>query len=409
MTARLAFWSVAALPLTPPANTYGQVGVLGGDLANSPTKRPLLQLVGAAEVVGGRLRLTPSMAQLAGAAWFSEKRYLAGGFEAVFRFQITEPGGLGPGADGFAFVLQNEGPFALAGRGSAGGFALGDGVRNPKSPGIPRSVAVFFDTFRNPDGFDPSDNYVAICSNGDVPKMRWPPRRLGTGRKLGARMKDGQVHEARIVYEPPVMSVYLDSGAAGAVPALSAPVDLGSVLDKDGRAYVGFTASTGFGFENHDILDWQFDGGLPSVHSDIGVVQSRITYLPENCLEGRNLCTPREGLVQERDGGVYHIILPAHREWGISIPNPESRAVTIANARGGVCLKLKNMEPCGGPGGFGAELNAGERAALLAPERNAGELIVKTLEGRTFFSVNGPKGKAFASGQGYFEFDVTWK
>lgn len=360
-----------------------------------------LHLVGAAGMSDGRLRLTSSIPQTAGAAWFAEKQQVAGGFEAVFRFQLTDQGGLGPGADGFAFVLQNEGPDALAGRGSAGGFALGDGRGDPSKPGIPRSIAIFFDTFRNHDADDPSDNYIAICTNGTIPKMRWPPRRLGVGRKLRVRLKDGGVHSVRILYKPPMMSVSLDEGT----PEIRVPVDLSTVVDANGLAYAGFTASTGGGFQNHDLVDWAF---TPSVSSNMFVVQSDIQFFRTNCLSGKNLCTPAEVLIEQKGPGSYHVILPAHLEWGASIPNPGMRSVTIANARGTVCWDLlAGAGECGGVEGSAAgSMAAKTRAAFLIPDRNPGALVTRTERGRTWFSINGRKDRGFAENQGFFEFDV---
>jgi hypothetical protein len=167
---------------------------------------------------------------------------------------------------------------------------------------------VFFDTYENSDAHDPSDNYIAISTNGPIHKMRWPPSRLGVGRKLKIRLKDGRVHEARIRYMPPVITVYLDNGK----PEIQVPVDLGTVVDASGYAYIGFTASTGNGYENHDILDWSF---TPAVSSDITSVQTNITYFRTNCLEGRNLCTPPQAIVEESGPGQYHVIIPAHLAW----------------------------------------------------------------------------------------------
>jgi hypothetical protein len=369
----------------------------------APPKRPHLNLVGDAEIFAKRLRLTPASRQTVGAAWLSEKKYVAGGFEAVFRFQITEPGGLGPGADGFAFVLQNHGPDAIAGRGSAGGFSLS---RDLSEPAIPRSIAVFFDTFQNDDALDPSSNYIAVCTNGPMPNMRWPPSRLGVGRKLKVRLKDGRVHEARVRYKPPVITVSLDNGD----PEIRVPVDLRTVVDASGYAYVGFTASTGNGYENHDILDWSFTPAIPDVSSDITLVQSNITYSRTSCLEGRNLCTPPEAIVEENGPGQYHVILPAHLPWGAGIPNPGARPVTVTNRKGNVCLDSKALEQCSGPDGMATgTMGDKDRASLIDPDRNPGALIVKTDRGQTLFSVNGRKGRAFTANEGFFEFDVTLK
>ena len=136
----------------------------------------------------------------------TEKQAVLNGFETTFQFQLTEQGGLGKGADGFAFVLQNAGPDALAGRGSSGGWALGDGFGDRQRPGIPLSIAIFFDTFKNGEIKDPSDNFVTISTNGRLGEMRWPPSRLAYTRRLKVHLKDRQVHMARIANRPPVMS-----------------------------------------------------------------------------------------------------------------------------------------------------------------------------------------------------------
>src|SRR6478752_4903176 len=116
---RSSVWAIAILLQIAQSTPQGATAPAVGDAIP-------MNLVGDADILGGRLRLTPAMRQTVGAAWFSEKKYVQRGFDAVFRFQITDPGGLGPGADGFAFVLQNAGPDAIGGRGSAGGFALGN-------------------------------------------------------------------------------------------------------------------------------------------------------------------------------------------------------------------------------------------------------------------------------------------
>ena len=322
-----------------------------------------MNLVGAARRAGPVLRLTPAAQQTAGAAWLEKKQQISSGFDTSFQFQLTNQGGLGKGADGFAFVLQNAGPSAIAGRGSSGGFALGDGQRNPHSQGIPRSIAVFFDTYRNGDAKDPSDNYIAVCTNGRVGKMHWPPPRLGFTRHLNVFLKDGKVHEARIVYQPPVIKVFLDGEAV-----LTTRVDLSTIAVADGRAYVGFTASTGSGYQNHDILNWSFSGG-PNFSS--AMVTSDITFLRAACLPDRNLCTPDHAIVEQKGSGSYHIVLPANLAWGASVPG--SNAV-VSNARGIVC-----REDCIGP---------------------ADGLISKMKDGRVYFSVNG------GGYEGFFEFDV---
>lgn len=348
-----------------------------------------LRVAGTARVSGKVLRLTGAAPWMSGAAWAPEKEEVASGFETTFQFQLSGQGGLGRGADGFAFVLQNSGPAAIAGRGAAGGFALGDGVGRTDSPGIPHSIAVFFDTFRNAG--DPSGNYVAVCTNGNIAEMRWPPPRLAFQRRLHVHLKDGRIHTVRIAYRPPILSVFLDRPER---PVLMSTADLSSVVDADGRAYVGFTASTGAGYENHDILSWSFSKGIkPAVSSNIAFVKAA-------CLPARNLCTPDQAVVDEAGPGRYHIVLPANLEWGASILNPSERPITVNNARGIICWDAKRL-PEGGCSGPAVEVVVGGSPA----ETKAGTLITRTTGGRTYFSLNDRKGE-FEDNEGFIEFDV---
>jgi hypothetical protein len=353
-----------------------------GESQNVPASG--LRLVGSAQLTEKMLRLTAAQRHQAGAAWFEEKQKLTGGFESSFEFRLTGQGGLGAGADGLAFVLQNSGPDALGSPGSAGGFALGDVQRYGRSPGIPQSIAIFFDTHRNPELQDPSDNYIAVCTAGTPRQMHWPPPRLAYTRKLPVNLKDGRVHAVRIAYQPPILTVTLDGQAV-----LTSTVDLSSVVDRDGAAYVGFTASTGNGFENHDILTWSLQ---PDVSSTMSVVSSSVVFLKTSCLPDRNLCTPERAQVEETGPGTYHVVLPANVPWGASIANPSGLPVTVDKAEGTVCWDLNALGPqgCNGPGGNAA---------------GVGALVQRTRNGRTEFSVDDRTGN-FKDNEGYFEFNA---
>jgi hypothetical protein len=345
-----------------------------------------LRLAGSAQRVRKVLRLTAAERHLAGAIWFEQKQTVSAGFDTAFQFQLTGQGGLGPGADGFAFVIQNSGPEAVGGPGSAGGFALADPSHYGKRSGIPQSVAVFFDTIRNRETHDPSGNYIAICTAGTPKDMRWPPSRLAYTRKLPISLKDGEVHSVRILFQPPIISVHLDGAEV-----LTSVVELATVVDAQGAAYLGFTASTGNGFENHDILNWSFT--RPDVSSNLYVVSSEISFLKTACLPNRKLCTPNQALVEVTGPGAYHIVLPANLEWGASIPNPSSRTVSIQNARGIACWDWQGLGPegCNGPAGN---------------QSGAGALIFdRTKDRRTWFSIDDRTGN-FRDNEGFFEFDV---
>jgi len=138
----------------------------------------------------------------------------------------------------------------------------------------------------------------------------------------------------------------------------------------------------------------------------MSVVSSDIMFSMSACLPSRNLCTPERAFV-EQSGASYHVVLPANFEWGASIPNPSGREVVVTNAKGIVCwdLKARGSEGCGGPSGNGATAGAG----LLADDAPAGALIMKTHDGRTWFSVNGGSLTAFKDNEGFYEYDLEIK
>lgn len=360
------------------------------------SSHPNLTTAGSARYSGKALRLTEAKTFKAGAVWYAKKAPVSGGFDTTFEFRFTEQGGLGVGADGLAFVLQNSGPAAVAGKGSAGGWGAGDGQRKREKPGIPRAVAVFFDTFRNDEDRDPSDNYIGIFTNGGPRDMHWPPPRLAYTPDLRVRLKDGNVHSARLLYRPPVLSVYLDDPTT---PVLVSSLDVSLVADKEGNAWVGFTASTGSGYENHDLLSWTFN----STEVTSAMVSSNITFFMDKCQPGHNLCTPERAIVEETEAGRrFHIVMPANVEWPASIPNVAGKEVVVDNARGTICwdLQARGSDGCSGPDG------SPSLKGRLSKEKPAGALIMKTEGGRTYFSVNG---REFKDNEGYFEFEVAFK
>jgi hypothetical protein len=390
-------FSLASIALVLGGSGAGAAAIRFEDFASAHE----LSLVGDAAVNGGALRLTPAKGNRSGAAWFREKQPVGSGFETTFQFQLTQQGGLGHGADGFAFVIQNSGPGALGGRGSAGGFAVADPAFHNRETAIPWSIAVFFDTFRNKEEGDPSNNYVAFCTTGRPNEARWPAPRLAFTPNLPVRLKDRKVHTARVLFQPPVLSVFLDEASA---PVLQSVVDLSIVLDAQGAAWVGFTASTGGGYENQDILNWSFTA--TGVSSSMSTVSSEITFHTSACLPGRNLCTP-ESAVVEHSGAGYHVILPGNLEWGASIPDSPGKTVVVTNAHGIVCwdFTARGSEGCSGPSGNATSVGTG----FLATDAPAGALLMRAHDGHVWFSVNGRSGAEFKNNQGFYEFDLEIK
>ena len=204
-----------------------------------------LSLQGSAAQSGNVLRLTTANYSLVGSAWFNNQQSVGSGFSTTFRFQITQPGGISDddgnsGADGLAFVIQNQSETAIGGAASSMGYE-----------DITDSVAVEFDTFCNSIIGDPNGNHISVQTCGTLANSSWHSHSLGCVTDL-PNMSDGNVHTASILYQPGTMSISLDDAQV-----LTVPLDLSSKLSlNDGQAWVGFTAATWAAYENHDILGW---------------------------------------------------------------------------------------------------------------------------------------------------------
>jgi hypothetical protein len=213
------------------------------------------------------LRLTPGSANQDGSAWYTTQIPLASGFTSTFTFQFTGEGGSGGHADGIAFVIQAA-PAGVNARGEQGGaIGYGDDDGNAShSLGIPNSVAIELDTFQN--GWDPNNNHIAVmscgagnnsqhhglngCASGADPTK-------GINSTFATNLTDGNMHTVIVTYGLPCdgcqnLTVQLDGQQV-----LAVAFDLATLgLDTNDDAYVGFTGSTGGGFENQDILSWSF-------------------------------------------------------------------------------------------------------------------------------------------------------
>ena len=142
--------------------------------------------------------------------------------------------------------------------------------------GVNNSVAIEFDTYNNAgyglgDNDGNSSNHVAIDTNGNLTNTAlanvygngscgFPTGNPGQNPYTAAGcMSNGDLWTVNMSYNGTNLTVTLKDPAEGSTfTALdSYAINIASYLGTD-QAYVGFTAGTGAGWENHDIVDWTF-------------------------------------------------------------------------------------------------------------------------------------------------------
>jgi hypothetical protein len=250
----------------------------------------------ATAACGPALRLTASSPRLSGSAWYQREQEVGEGFDTTFTFRVANPSlrcdimddvhtnCRSRGADGFAFVIQQNSM-----------QALGEAGENLGYGGITNSLAVEFDTYYNPDLLEPYENHISVQTRG-WREPNSPDQSYSLGHTNEVRdLTDGEI-KVRVKYEPTfdnrllanphfmsssyvshflenadfknggqadwgvgmgTLSVYVEN-LVDAV--LIVPLSLESTLNLNhGRAWVGFTAGTGYNtWQVHDILDWEF-------------------------------------------------------------------------------------------------------------------------------------------------------
>jgi hypothetical protein len=218
-----------------------------------------LQLNGNAARAGNVLRVTPSLPGQAGSAFSTTAVSLASNvsFSTYFRFRISNPGGIGDeslqGADGLVFVVQTV-------SNTAGGAGGGIGYL-----GINDSVGVEFDTYNNCGcgPTEPNGNHVGIDLGGSVAST--------ASATEAVPFNDGQVWNAWVDYNGATTTLearWSPAAIRPLLPQLSLVVDLASELTTT-NAFVGFTSGTGAGYNDHDILSWEFRDTFNPVQTPI--------------------------------------------------------------------------------------------------------------------------------------------
>jgi len=146
----------------------------------------------------------------------------------------------------------------------AGGGGLGYG-------GLTNTVGVEFDIYNNGAiRNDPNGNHVGIDVGGTFDSA---PGETNTAA-VSPSMKAGGRWFAWIDYDGSVLEARLNlTGIRPSLPNVTRTVNLTNEVQST-MARVGFTAATGDGYANHDILSWQYNstfGPIRAVAARVGI------------------------------------------------------------------------------------------------------------------------------------------
>ncbi len=193
-----------------------------------------LALNGVAALSGTSLELTNGGQEEASSAYFMTPVDIQD-FATDFDFQLTSAV-----ADGFTFVLQNDGLTALGGRGGALGYG-----------GIPDSVAIKFNIY---NGAGQGSDSTGVYINGAPPTL--PSINLTPS---GVMLASGDVIHAHITYDGTTLTWTLTDATASTHPSAtnSVAINLPATFGWN-TAYAGFTGGSGGLTAVQKILDWTF-------------------------------------------------------------------------------------------------------------------------------------------------------
>lgn len=199
-----------------------------------------LKLIGNAKFIDGGIRLTPATPWQRGACWYKEKVAIAKGFTIEFQMKISKSDPSFGGADGIAFVIQND-PNKL------GLGEIGEGIGYC---GLTNCLAVEFDTYDNSEG---SNNHIAIQCNKKGKVSRYEKHRLAINHKI-PKLR-GNVRKIKIIYKDERMKISIDGKQV-----MNEAIDLAEKLNlAGGKAWVGFTAATAGAYSQQEIIYWKWD------------------------------------------------------------------------------------------------------------------------------------------------------
>ena len=199
-----------------------------------------LKLLGNAKFIDGGLRLTSPGPWQRGACWFREQVAVTKGFTLEFQMKFSENDLEMGGADGIAFVIQNDPSRLGLGR-------MGEGMGYS---GLANCLVIEFDSYDNGEG---SDNHVSIQTNGKGKVSRFAEHTIAINHHV-PKFRNG-TSTVKVIYKKEHLKIYIEGKLV-----INKAFDLSKNLDLTaGKAYVGFTSATAKAYAQHEILYWNWD------------------------------------------------------------------------------------------------------------------------------------------------------
>ncbi len=234
------------------------------------------------KLIGEAIRLSPNNVNQRGAVWHNRKVDVTKSFTCDFSMRFSQgdnkmfDDGSLPGADGLAFVIQNNDILSIGETGGGLGYH-----------GIPNSIAIEFDLYWNKKDDimpidDPNGNHIAVQCNGIKPNTadHSTTALLGIAKDILTIKADSTLYYVRIKYEPDTLMVFMDTINYFVEPVLKIgnfrPEKLLN-LEEGKRAYVGFTSSTGASVQNNDIEEWYFCNQTEEIINDVAEEKKNIS------------------------------------------------------------------------------------------------------------------------------------
>lgn len=232
-----------------------------------------LNMAARAKKQDSLLTLTGNSINEIGVVWYADKIPINESFQTEFSFifdhgnNFNNDDGSLPGADGIAFVIQNESSYSI---GSYGGDIGYGGMNN--------AVAIEYDTYHNgPQQIvnynDPNGNHIAVQIPvfNKISAKHSPENTLAINDKI-LEIKNGKRYYSRIEYNhiDKNLKVYISENNFFFLLSPVIEINQFSLPDYIGNdeAYIGFTSATGSATERHNLLHWTFCSDAQPISSN---------------------------------------------------------------------------------------------------------------------------------------------